>query len=116
MYFSTIYLFFVTYYFHFAYWQAVFQFLIAFSKRLNNTIDMFQNDAPGLTWHHLVRSAMEKMGGEARLTDLYSYLAEHPKSKKNDHYKERIRATIYEHKEQYIQTDSGAYRLTYKVA
>ena len=69
------------------------RFLIAFSKRQSNTIDMFQNDAPGLTWHHLVRSAMEKMGGEAKLTDLYSYLAEHPKSKKNEHYKERIRAT-----------------------
>lgn len=91
-------------------------FLITFSKRLENTIDLFQNDAPCLTWHHLVRSAMEKMGGEAKLADLYAYLSAHPKAKKNEHYKERIRATIYEHKEQYIPTGNGSYRLTYSVA
>ena len=91
-------------------------FLISYSKRLGNSVDISQKDVAGLTWHHLIRATLEKLGGEARLIDLYDYLAEHPKSKKNEHYKERIRATIYEHKEQYIQTGNGSYRLTYKVA
>lgn len=54
--------------------------------------------------------------GETDLTALYAMLAEHPKSKGNEHYKERIRATIYEHKEQYVSCGNGTYRLNYKVA
>ena len=91
-------------------------FLVSYSKRLGNSVDISQKDVSGLTWHHLVRATIEKLGGEAKLSDLYDFLAEHPKSKKNEHYKERIRATIYEHKEQYIPTGNGSYRLTYKVA
>lgn len=91
-------------------------FIVSYSKRLGNSVDISQKDVAGLTWHHLIRATIEKLGGEAKLTDLYDYLSEHPKSKKNEHYKERIRATIYEHKEQYIQTGNGSYRLTYKVA
>lgn len=91
-------------------------FLISYSKRLGNSVDISQNDVAGLTWHHLIRATIEKLGGEAKLTELYDCLSEHPKSKKNEHYKERIRATIYEHKEQYIPAGNGSYRLTYKVA
>lgn len=91
-------------------------FLVSYSKRLGNSVDISQKDVAGLTWHHLIRATIEKLGGEAKLTDLYDYLSEHPKSKKNEHYRERIRATIYEHKDQYIPTGSGSYRLTYKVA
>ena len=91
-------------------------FLVSYSKRLGNSVDISQKDVAGLTWHHLIRATIEKLGGEAKLTDLYDYLSEHPKAKNNEHYKERIRATIYEHKEQYIPTGSGSYRLTYMVA
>lgn len=38
------------------------------------------------------------------------------KAKNNEHYKERIRATIYEHKDQYVSCGNGCYRLTYQVA
>ena len=91
-------------------------FVISFSKRIGNTVDISKKDVDVLTWHHLIRSVMEKMGGEAKLSDLYDILAEHPKSKQNEHYKERIRATIYEHKDQYISNGNGLYRLTYRVA
>jgi len=56
------------------------------------------------------------MGGTAKLSDLYEVLAEHPKAKNNPHYRERIRATIYEHGKQYTQVSNGAYALVYKVA
>lgn len=91
-------------------------FLISYSKRLGNKADISKTDVAGLTWHHLIRATIEKLGGEAKLTELYAFLSEHPKAKKNEHYKERIRATIYEHKDQYIPTGNGSYRLTYKVA
>jgi len=91
-------------------------FLVTYSKRLSNSTDISKNDVAGLTWHHLVRSVMEKLGGEAKLTEIYAFLAEHPKAKKNNYYKERIRATIYEHKEQYIPTGNGSYKLSYSVA
>ena len=91
-------------------------FIISFSKRIGNSIDISKQDETVLSWHHLIRSAVEALGGQASLTELYSFLSEHPKAKKNEHYKERIRATIYEHKEQYISLGNGSYRLTYDVA
>lgn len=50
------------------------------------------------------------------LAELYAKLQDHPKSKKNGHYKDRIRATIYEHRSQYTACGNGTYRLNYKVA
>lgn len=58
----------------------------------------------------------ESLGGRASLELLYERLADHPKSKKNPHYKERIRATLHEHQDQYIPEGGGEYRLRYKVA
>lgn len=46
----------------------------------------------------------------------YVKLQTHPKAKNNEHYKERIRATIYEHKDQYVSCGNGCYRLSYQVA
>lgn len=50
------------------------------------------------------------------IAELYVCLASHPKAKKNTHFRERIRATIYEHKDQYISCGNGSYRLSYQVA
>lgn len=91
-------------------------FVITFSKRIGNKIDLSKKDIDVLTWHHLIRSTLETVGGEAKLCVLYDMLKNHPKAQKNEHYRERIRATIYEHKEQYIQTGNGTYKLTYQVA
>lgn len=91
-------------------------FLIPFSKTLSSTFDASKRDDVTLTWHHLVRMTMESMGGEAEFKDLYDKLADHPKAQKNKHYKDRIRATIYEHKDQYLPSENGGYRLNYKVA
>ncbi len=91
-------------------------FLVPFSKTLSSVFDIRKKDDPSLTWHHLIRMTMESIGGKARLTDLYSLLEEHPKAKKNEHFRERIRATIYEHKDQYLSCERGEYHLRYNVA
>mgnify|MGYP006993634282 CR=1 FL=1 len=50
---------------------------------------------------------MESIGGRGALKDLYALLKEHPKAKKNPHYQERIRATLYEHPDEYIPVSKG---------
>lgn len=90
--------------------------VVPFTKTLQNTFDISKGDDVSLTWHHLIRMTMETLGGEASLSDIYEKLKEHPKSKKNQHYKERIRATIYEHKDQYVSKGNGLFSLSYKVA
>ena len=79
-------------------------------------VDLKTSDSPALTWHHLIRMALEELGGRAKLSDLGDYLAAHPKSKKNAHFRDRIRATVYEHPGQYISCGNGVYTLNYAVA
>lgn len=91
-------------------------FAVPFTVPVFSKVDLSKKDATSLTWHHLIRMTLENCGGSAKLSDLYDMLANHPKSKNNPHYKERIRATIYEHPTQYVGEGNGVYRLTYKVA
>ena len=90
--------------------------MVPFSKTLRNIFDASKKDDDSLTWHHLIRMTMEDMGGSADFKMLYERLADHPKALKNEHFKDRIRATIYEHKGQYIPNENGGYRLNYNVA
>lgn len=90
-------------------------FLIPFSARKQNVFDISRNDTPSLTWNHLIRMTMEHLGGKAKLMELYEFLSHHPKAKANEHYKERIRATLYEHKDQYIPSGNATYSLSYNV-
>lgn len=90
--------------------------IVQFSYRKERSFDISKEDSQSLTWHHLIRLTIESVGGQAKLSDLYDMLSEHPKAKANEHYKERIRATVYEHKNQYISCGDGVYRLNYKVA
>lgn len=73
-------------------------------------------DIESLTWHHLIRMTIESLGGTANLSDLYERLKDHPKAQKNQHHQERIRATIYEHPQEYIPVSRGCYQLNYRVA
>ena len=87
-----------------------------FAVRRETTVDLRKEDIPGLTWHHLIRLTMEELSGRAKLSDLGDRLAAHPKAKKNPHFRDRIRATAYEHPGQYISCGNGFYALNYAVA
>ena len=89
--------------------------LIPFSIRNNGVFSVADKDIRALTWHHLIRMTMENAGGQMSLNELYMRLESHPKSKRNPHYRERIRATIYEHTEEYVPVTNGVYRLSYQV-
>ena len=87
-----------------------------FAVRRETTVDLRKEDIPGLTWHHLIRLTMEELSGRAKLSDLGDRLAAHPKAKKNPHFRDRIRATAYEHPGQYNSCGNGFYALNYAVA
>ena len=89
---------------------------IPFSWKVDNQFSVSNVDIESLTWHHLIRMTMENVGGTASLTDLYQLLRNHPKSLRNAHFQERIRATLYEHPEEYILVSRGCYCLNYVVA
>lgn len=92
-------------------------FILSFAKTIRREISMKEYDCEALTWNHLVRMTLEEMpDGKAKLSDLGDMLETHPKAKKNKHYRERIRATIYEHPDQYVSYGHGVYGLTYSVA
>ena len=90
--------------------------LIPLAARRASVVDLRSEDSPALTWHHLIRLTMEELGGRAKLSDLGDRLASHPKAKKNPHFRDRIRATVYEHPGQYISCGNGFYALNYAVA
>lgn len=90
--------------------------MIPFSCRQEGWFSVKDTDITALTWHHLIRMTMENLGGTAVLSDLYELLKNHPKAAKNPHYQERIRATLYEHREQYLCVSRGCFRLNYEVA
>lgn len=88
-------------------------FLVPFSYTQESVFDLSKRDTTALTWHHLIRMTMESFGGKASLQMLYEKLSMHPKALRNTHFKERIRATIYEHKKQYVPCGNGYYSLSY---
>lgn len=90
--------------------------MIPFHYSQKGCFSILETDITALTWHHLIRMTMENAGGRMALVELYDRLKNHPKAKNNPHYKERIRATIYEHKNQYMAVGNGIYRLSYHVA
>lgn len=91
-------------------------FMVPFHFAREDVFSIAKTDLSALTWHHLIRMTFESAGGRMSLVELYALLQNHPKAKGNAHFKERIRATIYEHKDQYIACGDGTYRLTYQVA
>lgn len=90
--------------------------MIPFAVRRSAVVDLRQADTPALTLHHLIRLTMEELGGRAKLSDLGDLLEHHPKAQKNPHYRDRIRATVYEHPNQYRPCGNGVYMLNYDVA
>lgn len=94
--------------------DSVMTFLYSLPRECS--VDLNKQDSKALTWHHLVRMTMEEHGGQAKLSELAEILRDHPKSQKNPHFQERIRATVYEHPQQYLSLGGGYYKLNYQCA
>lgn len=90
--------------------------LIPFTRRVTGEFDMLRYDNSAVTWNHLVRTVMESKGGRIKAEELYNILAEHPKARGRQHYKDRIRAVIQEYPDLYSFCGRGEYRLNYAVS
>lgn len=59
-----------------------------------------------ITWRDVVHSAMERLGGHAHLQDLYREIEGHAKTKKNQHWKEKVRQVLETNKD-FTRTGRG---------
>lgn len=68
-------------------------------------------DSLKITWKDLVASVLQKLGGNAKLENIYSEIEGHKKSKENPHWKEKIRQTLQVYKNLFINKNRGEWQL-----
>ena len=61
---------------------------------ITKTIDLDTRTRTKMNWHSVVLNAMEKLGGNATLKQLYSEIEGHAKTQTNKHWREKIRQTL----------------------
>lgn len=76
------------------------------TKRMN--IDL--RNTTKLTWRDVVQSALENLGGKAKLKDLYSEIENHKKTRTNKNWKAKIRQTVQNY-EDFNRVNRGKYKL-----
>lgn len=62
------------------------------------------------TWRDLVYAALQSLNGKAKLIDIYNYLRETDKAKKNQHFEAKIRQILQKHNE-FQPVDRGLWAL-----
>lgn len=72
------------------------------------TFDLRKFDS--MTWRDLIQGALEFLGGEAELQNIYELIAESKKAKINQHWKEKIRQTLQIH-ENFHSSQRGKWKL-----
>lgn len=91
-------------------------FIVPVTTTVTITEDIRDKDDRAVTWLTLVRNVMEAKGGKCHLRDLYIALRNHPKAKNNQNYAARVRATLYEHPQDFVSLGNGYYQLSYMTA
>lgn len=85
-------------------------FIVNISYTQQVTVDI--RKASNLTWYQIIKDTFEYLGGAASLSKLSEILEHTKKAKDNPHFKERIRATIYENSD-FVRIKRGFYKLVY---
>lgn len=88
--------------------------IVPFKLVQSSRINLAERDTASLTWNHLIRMVIEEQGGKGKLCDIAEKLSTHPKAQRNPHFRDRIRATIYENAQQYVSHGDGWYSLAYQ--
>lgn len=63
-----------------------------------------------ITWRDLVQGAIEWLGGQARLQEIYNVIEGSKKAERNQHWKEKIRQTLQRH-DNFIPIERGVWEL-----
>ncbi|MEQ7807827.1 hypothetical protein [Priestia aryabhattai] len=63
-----------------------------------------------MTWRDLIQGALEYLGGESNLSEIYSIIEDSKKARKNKHWKEKVRQTLQIHNN-FNSNQRGVWRL-----
>lgn len=63
-----------------------------------------------MTWRDLIQGALEYLGGESDLSEIYSIIEDSKKARKNKHWKEKVRQTLQIHNN-FNSNQRGVWRL-----
>lgn len=81
---------------------------VQLKRTFTQTFDLRQ--FKNITWRDLVQGAIEWLGGQARLQEIYNVLEGSYKAEGNRHWKEKIRQTLQLH-ENFIAVDRGVWKI-----
>lgn len=75
------------------------------------TIDL--RNTTKLTWKDVVLSSLEKLGGKAKLKELYDEIKNHKKTENNNNWKAKIRQVVRQYQEDFKRIGKGKYKLAF---
>lgn len=81
-----------------------------FPLKLTKTHEFSLLNIEQMTWRDLIQGALEYLGGESSLKEIYEVLQDSKKAKKNQHWKEKIRQTLQIH-ENFENVSRGIWKL-----
>lgn len=76
----------------------------------NFSIDI--RDSLKVTWKDLVAAVLQKLGGKARLDDIYKQVEGHKKCEANGNWKEKIRQTLQVYSNIFVNVDRGLWQIS----
>lgn len=79
------------------------------------TVQKSLKDSLFMTWRDLIFSALEEIGGQATLNEIYQIIQDTAKAKQNKHWKEKIRQTLQIH-QQFSSVCRGTWKINLVVA
>src|SRR5690606_33695911 len=82
--------------------------MVELKQTKTKTFDLrqFQN----ITWRDLVQGAVQWLGGQAKLNQIYEVIEGSKKTMKNQHWKEKIRQTLQKH-DDFVSVERGVWGL-----
>lgn len=78
--------------------------------KLTKTIDLDSRTRTKISWYTVVRNAMERLGGEANLQDLYREIEGHKKTETNNYWRDKVRQVVQTYQD-FQRIERGVYRL-----
>lgn len=82
--------------------------VVGLKNVINRTFDLRQ--FPNITWRDLVQGALDFLGGQATLEQIYQVIEGSKKTENNSHWKEKIRQTLQYHI-QFAPVQRGVWQL-----
>lgn len=84
---------------------------VRLKRTVTKTFDLRQFN--NITWRDLIQGALEWLGGQAHLQEIYNVIEGSKRTIKNSHWKEKIRQTLQIH-ENFISIERGVWGLNIK--